>query len=114
MVQYGFHEADPVVAGLISIVVIYTTIPLAKETSHILLLAAPTNSTDRISNCILEVGRLDNVLNCDKTHFWSQSNGVVVGTLQVEMRKWSCVKFKTFLILMFKISPCKSIKTIGK
>lgn len=83
LTQYGYLEADPLVAGLISIVVVFTTFPLAKETAQILLLATPVRLIDNISTCISEVSRIDNVLHCDKTHFWTLSNGVVVGTAHV-------------------------------
>jgi len=83
--QFGFLAADSIVAAVISIIVIFTTIPLAKETAQVLLLASPNHLNDTLTNCLGEVGRLDHVLHCDKVHFWTLSTGHVVGTLHVEI-----------------------------
>ena len=83
----GYNEADPLVAGLISIIVIYTSIPLAKETGQILLLATPKHISRDLYKCLGEVLSVEGVHECSKEHFWTQSNGHIVGSLHVTISR---------------------------
>lgn len=79
----GYHEADPIVAGLISIAVIYTSIPLAQKTKDMLLLATPDHIKRELARCLGEVLSVEGILECTNEHFWTASYGYVVGSLQV-------------------------------
>jgi len=81
--QYGYHEADPIVAGLISVAVIYTSVPLAKQTKDMLLLATPSHLKRELYRCSGEVLSVEGILECSQEHFWTSSYGNVVGSVQV-------------------------------
>merc|ERR1712137_1429098 len=79
--QYGYHEADPIMAVIISLGLIYTSVPIAQQTKDILLLATPTHLQRDILKCMGAVHSIEGVLECSQDHFWTCSNNNIVGSM---------------------------------
>jgi Co/Zn/Cd efflux system component len=68
-------------AMVISVAIIYTSIPIVKQTKDILLLATPENLQRELFKCMGEVLSSEGVLECSQDHFWTCATGQVVGSM---------------------------------
>eukprot|EP01136_Pigoraptor_vietnamica_P011630 Opistho-1_new@50703 len=62
-------------------------IPVAAFNARILLQAAPPDVSNQIDKCLREATTLEGVLELRNEHFWVESYGRTVGSLQVRIRR---------------------------
>ena len=70
-------------AVIISLGLIYTSVPIAQQTKDILLLATPAHLQRDLLKCMGEVHSIEGVLECSQDHFWTCSNSNIVGSICV-------------------------------
>jgi solute carrier family 30 (zinc transporter), member 1 len=74
---------DPVMSLIITFIVIYSTIPLVKSASYILLQGMPsTISMERIRKGILKI---PHIIDVHELHVWQLSEGQTIGSVHVEL-----------------------------
>lgn len=79
---YAVH-ADPVVSLVITCIILWSTIPLVKAASRILLQAVPAGmDVDDIKE---DIEKLPGILSCHHLHVWQLSNTKLVASLHVEV-----------------------------
>ena len=61
-------------------------VPLFKATGLILVQVRPSYIKAALDRCRREVSAVDGVLECNEEHYWTQSPGVIVGSLHVRVR----------------------------
>ena len=61
-------------------------IPLFKATGLILVQVRPAHIKPSLDRCRREVSAVDGVLEVNQEHYWTQSPGVVVGSIHVRIR----------------------------
>jgi len=86
LVDWGWRIADPIAAAIISVLVLFTALPLAKDTGRVLLQATPLKDKDTLYKLLREAQTEQGVLDITNEHFWTQSPGVVVGSVQARVR----------------------------
>lgn len=82
----GWMVADPLLSFCIASGTLYVVIPLFRATGRILLQTTPVELAPALARCKREVATIDGVLEANEEHFWSQSPGVVVGSICVRVR----------------------------
>eukprot|EP01102_Stenamoeba_stenopodia_P017574 TRINITY_DN6323_c0_g1_i1.p1 TRINITY_DN6323_c0_g1~~TRINITY_DN6323_c0_g1_i1.p1 ORF type:complete len:381 (+),score=79.03 TRINITY_DN6323_c0_g1_i1:142-1284(+) len=83
LTQWGWVYVDPIVAVLISTLVLFTAIPLAINTGRVLLQTTPKTLEDELTRLLKEISAIEGVLKVKHPHFWTLSPGVFVGSLIV-------------------------------
>lgn len=78
---------DTYASFLIAIMTIGTMLPLAVYTGKILLQTTPSHVVTQLDKILREASTLDGVLEFRDEHFWTVSFGVLVGSLQVRIRR---------------------------
>lgn len=83
LTQWGWVYVDPIVAVLISTLVLFTAVPLALNTGRVLLQTTPKTLEDDLARILKEIGSIEGVSKVKHPHFWTLSPGVFVGSLIV-------------------------------
>jgi len=83
----GWYWADPVVSFFISGIILYNAIPICTSNGRVLLQSVPLTIKDLIEKNVRDANVIDGVLEIrrNKTHFWTYSPGVFVGTVCVRV-----------------------------
>ncbi|KAF2459755.1 cation efflux protein [Lineolata rhizophorae] len=81
-VPWRFY-ADPAISLVITVIILYSAIPLCKAASRILLQAVPAHiSVDDIKDDILE---LPGIVSCHHLHVWQLSDTKLIASLHVQV-----------------------------
>jgi len=85
--NFSWHWADPLSSLLISIMIAYNSIPVLIASGKVLLQTVPTSLMNILETSITDVNATDGVegVVLGKTHFWTYSPGVFVGTICVRV-----------------------------
>ncbi|KJE96842.1 solute carrier family 30 [Capsaspora owczarzaki ATCC 30864] len=83
----GWESADPIVAILISIMMLATIMPIALFNGKMLLQTMPPHVLGQLDKCLREALTFEGILEFRNEHFWTESYGVVVGSLHVRVRR---------------------------
>ena len=84
LVEYlGWYTADPICSLIISVMILYTSIPLITNSSRVLLQRTPTIYEQQINECVREILTLDGVVSANNLHFWVLKSNHNVGNLKV-------------------------------
>jgi len=86
LIQSGWAFFDPILAFFILAKVLRIAVPFARDTGRVLLQATPSSVKDSIYKTIREASTAEGVLEIKNEHFWTQSPGVVIGSLVVRVR----------------------------
>nr|CAG4713069.1 unnamed protein product [Naegleria fowleri] len=84
IVQYlGWYIADPICSLIISVMILYTSIPLITNSSRVLLQRTPIQHEHKINECVKEVLQLEGVVQVRNLHFWVLKSNLNVGSCKV-------------------------------
>eukprot|EP00823_Brevimastigomonas_motovehiculus_P009094 TRINITY_DN8776_c0_g1_i1.p1 TRINITY_DN8776_c0_g1~~TRINITY_DN8776_c0_g1_i1.p1 ORF type:complete len:314 (-),score=41.95 TRINITY_DN8776_c0_g1_i1:150-1091(-) len=83
---YEWILAFSIIPLPISVGMLWITIPLFVRAAKVLLQTTPSSIQRNIEKCVKQISYYDGVLECKNPHWWSQSPGVTVGTLEVRVR----------------------------
>lgn len=86
LIKYkGWLVADPACSIFISVLVIYSVIPLLRNSAEILLQRVPKTFELDVNRSLNKVIKVDGVCGIQNLHFWSLTNTDVVGTLHLHV-----------------------------
>lgn len=86
LIKYkGWLVADPACSIFISVLVIYSVIPLLRNSAEILLQRVPRTLELDVNRSLSKVIRMEGVCGIQNLHFWSFTNTDVVGTLHLHV-----------------------------
>lgn len=86
LIKYkGWLVADPACSIFISVLVIYSVIPLLRNSAEILLQRVPRTLELDVNRSLSKVMKMDGVRGIQNLHFWSLTNTDVVGTLHLHV-----------------------------
>jgi cation diffusion facilitator family transporter len=85
----GSSFVDAVVAAIFSIYLFYVSIPLCWRSGRVLLQGVPSSLAESIDHSLMDISRIEGVkkIVAKKTHFWTFSPGVHVGTVSIEIHE---------------------------
>lgn len=83
----NYYAADTLAAVSIALMTWGTMFPMSMYTGKILLQTSPSHIIGQLDKLLREASTLDGVLEFRHEHFWTLSFGVLVGTLQVRVRR---------------------------
>ena len=86
MVSTEDQRIDMATACLVAVVCIKQVLPSMQQSSAILLQKAPELIMPTLDKAMKEASTVEGVLECSNEHFWTLSEGVIVGSMKV------CVK----------------------
>jgi len=81
--QFGWMLADPVCSMFISVLIVFSVIPLLRESVGILMQRIPTGLEKSVHIAYQRVNQMDDVFSIQDPHFWALSSNVWVGTLRL-------------------------------
>lgn len=91
--MFGWMIADPISSILIAVLIIYSTMPLLKE-SFIILMQRQPSALDRVlPQCYNKVTQLVGVYSVQDQHFWTLCSDVYVGCLKLEVARTADPKY---------------------
>ncbi|XP_078430882.1 zinc transporter-like protein [Wolffia australiana] len=86
LVKYkGWLAADPACSILISAMIIFSVVPLLRNSAEILLQRAPRALEWEIEAAIDSITRMNGISGIDRLHFWSLTTKDVVGTVHLRI-----------------------------
>lgn len=77
------HYADPGISLIITVIILYSAIPLCKAASRILLQAVPAGMS--IDHIIEDIEQLPGVISCHHFHVWQLSDIKLVASLHIQV-----------------------------
>lgn len=81
--QFGWMLADPICSMFISVLIVFSVIPLLKESIGVLMQRIPTGLEKNVHIGYQRVNQMDDVFSIQDPHFWALSSNVWVGTLRL-------------------------------
>eukprot|EP00759_Apiculatamorpha_spiralis_P046265 PhF_6_TR42754/c0_g1_i2/m.64644/K14693/SLC30A6, ZNT6; solute carrier family 30 (zinc transporter), member 6 len=86
LVSLSFPDQDVLIGGLVALHAMYSMIPHLIKTGAVLLQAFPVSVKPAIDNALRAAASTDGVLEVRDEHFWSVSDGILVGTVTLRLR----------------------------
>lgn len=83
----NYYAADTLAAVSIALMTWGTMFPMSMYTGKILLQTSPSHIIGQLDKLLREASTLDGVLEFRHEHFWTLSFGVLIGNLQVRVRR---------------------------
>lgn len=88
LIKYkGWLVADPACSIFISVLIVYSVIPLLRNSAEILLQRVPRALEQDLRQAVNDVMKVDGVCGIQNLHFWSLTNTDVVGTLHLHISR---------------------------
>ncbi|KAL3526462.1 hypothetical protein ACH5RR_011118 [Cinchona calisaya] len=88
LIKYkGWLVADPACSIFISVLIIFSVIPLLRNSGEILLQRVPRALEQDLKIAVNDVMKIDGACGIQNLHFWSLTNTEVVGTLHLHVSK---------------------------
>lgn len=84
--RFQVTSIEILITWIIGFAMVYTAYPLLVLTGSILLQSSPRELKPILEKHLREISTFDGVLECRTAHWWSQSPGSVIGTLNVRVR----------------------------
>jgi len=81
---YGIHIADPICSCLVACLVFWTSLPLIKRSTGLLLQRIPLQMDEALKDCVEDILKIKGVVGVRKVHFWHVPI-TVVASLQVRI-----------------------------
>ncbi|CAI9109571.1 OLC1v1009415C1 [Oldenlandia corymbosa var. corymbosa] len=88
LIKYkGWLAADPACSIFISVLIVYSVIPLLRNSAEVLLQRVPRTLQKDLGSALNNVMNLDGVSGIQNLHVWSLTNTDVVGTLHLHVSR---------------------------
>jgi len=89
LIKYEIYIADSFTSLLISIYIFYKAVPVMISSGKVLVQSSPSTIVNLLEQNLLDVDATDGVhgVISGKTHFWTYSPGVFVGTIHVRINQ---------------------------
>lgn len=81
--QFGWMLADPICSMFISVLIVFSVIPLLRESVGILMQRIPTGLEKNVHIGYQRVNQMEDVFSIQDPHFWALSSNVWIGTLRL-------------------------------
>lgn len=78
----GWTTIDPILSLFICIIIIYHSIPVLKQTSHILMQGSPDIKEDDIKTVLVD--KVEHLNVVDHIHLWYQDDSTIIATMHVQ------------------------------
>eukprot|EP00898_Chlorokybus_atmophyticus_P004591 jgi/Chlat1/5132/Chrsp33S05134 len=86
LIQYKhWIYVDPVCSLLISVLIVYSAIPLAISSAEVLAQSTPSHARSRIQEALAKAVNIHGVRSCKASHFWSHTPADLVGSVRLQI-----------------------------
>ncbi|ORZ12220.1 cation efflux family-domain-containing protein [Absidia repens] len=86
MLGLSSSSIDKLLALMESVVMFYLGYPTAKALANLLLQTTPNTVRNGVETRLYEIKQNPNIISVDRVHFWQNTYGRCVGTLEVQIR----------------------------
>jgi zinc transporter 5/7 len=82
--HFGLLIADPICSIVIATLIVFSALPLAKDTARVLLLTLPVGLERNIQQSVLQILAMEGVKGYKVPRFWTHAPNILTGSIHIQ------------------------------